>query len=863
MAKGLKAECLKAVQAVIGRNLTQKESEDIVQSIKHYYTYQKIANPGLTKQELITLAAQDYAKQLEKQASRRKENARKQAVAVLNNRQRYKNFRDAGMSPNEAVRRILDTVDKNKIGVQEVYKSKLIDLIEKIAPRFLGLAENPKMIRDLLNEIAGHDTGNADAKAAAKAWIDTADEMRNRFNKAGGDIGEREDWLFPQTHDRHKIINAAARIHNNALTSAGKQVAEQTAGRLTTKFKHDVEENRLAWVDFVFPRLDKSKYRNNDLQPMTDLEIREMLGRVYDTLCTDGANKQEVDKAKKMQGKSKANQRAEHRSVYFKDADARYEYNSMFGTDPSVMGTMLSHVNNMSRDICLLEEMGPSPTNTYNTLVAMAGVDVGKQSQTVGIVQNVQSKFLDAMWANLNGTASMIQNGALASAGQGARNLQVSGKLGGAFLTSLADIGTYFHTARVNKMPYLRTAKLLLQSLNPADKSDKAFCARAGIIGDSINSAMSRFVEDNLNSGITGKLADLTMRLSLLSQLTDTVRRAQAMNTMATFAEATKLDWDGIDGWLKERLSNFGVDGRMWEVLKEAQAEELNGAGFLTIQSIRNISSEARTRLKISDVELKRIESRYLSFVMDDSFMSSLQPDLVTRTITNRGFPKGTVAGEIWRSVFLFKSFPIAMFTRHLQRSKDLYRYKQRTDGTCAAFASRTGYYISLIFLTTLISSVTNMFKDVVNGSDIKTPLTTDFWLRAFTSGGGAGFVGDILVSGLDDYKYGHPSLMNGLGPVLSTVLDTYTIYDKFKDNKDVGANLIRIAKSNLPLVNLWYAKQVINHGVFNQLQEMINPGYHARIERKIQKNQGVGFWWKPTEMTPRRAPRIGTQPDK
>ena len=349
------------------------------------------------------------------------------------------------------------------------------------------------------------------------------------------------------------------------------------------------------------------------------------------------------------------------------------------------------------------------------------------------------------------------------------------------------------------------------------------------------------------------------MRLSLLSQWTDAVRRAQSLNTMATFAEATKHNWNDIDGWLRYRLEEFGVSEDVWKALQKCKPEELNGSHFLTINSIKNAASKNGD---IDGLNVDKLVSTYLSFVMDDSFMASLQPDLMTRSITNWGKSRGTVAGEFVRSIFLFKSFPIAMFTRHLQRSRSLYRYKLQSNGMSSAVGSRIGYYSTLIASTTLVAWVANMFKDIINGSDVKDPLTFDaIFKRALTSGGGMGFIGDILVSGMDDYKYGHPALMNMAGPVLSTAMDAYTIFDKYKDNKDIGANVLRIVKGNLPVVNLWYTKQLLNHAVFNQIQEMMNPGYHRRIEQKIRKNQGVGYWWKPTDMLPYRMPEIGTEP--
>lgn len=853
MVSKLKPECERQVSAVLGRPITESESQDLVASVKNYYLQNRQAHPNMSRDQVVSEAAKQYAQRIQQDAARKAFNAKRQALAIYQNRLTYQSMRTNGDSANQAARGILNRVDKYKVGVEQEAKSRLVDFLEKTSPTFLGLCENKKLITDLVHEIAGDDTGNPVAKSAAKAWIDTVESLRERFNAAGGDIGKLEDWLFPQTHDRYKITNAARRLAGGELKQAGLTIKDTV-----THKKYNPNQNRDAWIDFVWDKLDRSKYLDDDLKPLSDDAMRALLSDVFETIRTNGANKENVGKVTAGRGKSKANTRQEHRTLMFKDAQARLDYNEVFGSNPSVMGTMMEHIGSMSRDIALMEMLGPSPTNTYNTLKRMAQIDTDQQTSSTGKIKSADNSLLDAMWKNLSGSANVVESGFIASIGQGARNLQVAGKLGSAFISSFTDVATYFHTARVNRMPFARSAMLLVKSLNPADKSDKRFAARAGIIGDELNSAASRFVEGNIGNGITGKLADLTMRLSLLSQWTDAVRRAQSLNTMATFAEATKHNWADIDGWLRYRLEEFGVSEDVWKALQKCKPEELNGSHFLTINSIKNAASKNGD---IDGLNVDKLVSTYLSFVMDDSFMASLQPDLMTRSITNWGKSRGTVAGEFVRSIFLFKSFPIAMFTRHLQRSKDLYRYKLQTDGKAAAVWSRVGYMSSLVVSTTLVAYVANMFKDLINGSDVKDPTTLDAFKRAFTAGGGMGFIGDILVSGMDYYKYGHPALMNMAGPVLSTAMDAYTIFDKYKDNKDIGANVLRIVKGNLPVVNLWYTKQLLNHAVFNQIQEMMNPGYHRRIEQKIRKNQGVGYWWKPTDMLPYRMPEIGTEP--
>lgn len=856
MVSKLKPECERQVSAVLGRPITESESQDLVASVKNYYLQNRQAHPNMSRDQVVSEAAKQYAQRIQQDAARKAFNVKRQALAIYQNRLTYQSMRTNGDSANQAARGILNRVDKYKVGVEQEAKSRLVDFLEKTSPTFLGLCENKKLITDLVHEIAGDDTGNPVAKSAAKAWIDTVESLRQRFNAAGGDIGKLEDWLFPQTHDRYKITNAARRLAGGELKQAGLTIKDTV-----THKKYNPNQNRDAWIDFVWDKLDRSKYLDDDLKPLSDDAMRALLSDVFETIRTNGANKENVGKVTAGRGKSKANTRQEHRTLMFKDAQARLDYNEVFGSNPSVMGTMMEHIGSMSRDIALMEMLGPSPTNTYNTLKRMAQIDTDQQTSSTGKIKSADNSLLDAMWKNLSGSANVVESGFIASIGQGARNLQVAGKLGSAFISSFTDVATYFHTARVNRMPFARSAMLLVKSLNPTDKSDKRFAARAGIIGDELNSAASRFVEGNIGNGITGKLADLTMRLSLLSQWTDAVRRAQSLNTMATFAEATKHNWNDIDGWLRYRLEEFGVSEDVWKALQKCKPEELNGSHFLTINSIKNAASKNGD---IDGLNVDKLVSTYLSFVMDDSFMASLQPDLMTRSITNWGKSRGTVAGEFVRSIFLFKSFPIAMFTRHLQRSRSLYRYKLQSNGMSSAVGSRIGYYSTLIASTTLVAWVANMFKDIINGSDVKDPLTFDaIFKRALTSGGGMGFIGDILVSGMDDYKYGHPALMNMAGPVLSTAMDAYTIFDKYKDNKDIGANMLRIVKGNMPVVNLWYTKQLLNHAVFNRIQEMMNPGYHRRIEQKIRKNQGVGYWWKPTDMVPYRMPEFGTEPNR
>ena len=82
---------------------------------------------------------------------------------------------------------------------------------------------------------------------------------------------------------------------------------------------------------------------------------------------------------------------------------------------------------------------------------------------------------------------------------------------------------------------------------------------------------------------------------------------------------------------------------------------------------------------------------------------------------------------------------------------------------------------------------------------------------------------------------------------------DAFQIADG-KDSK-AAAEALRWAKSNTPLINLWYTRAAIDNAMLNQLQENLNPGYLARMRARARKEFGQDYWWEPGEALPDRAP--------
>src|SRR5271155_4235937 len=146
------------------------------------------------------------------------------------------------------------SIESSAFAQEKMALGRLRSVLQASHPKFLGLLEDKQGMSDLMHEIYGEDTGNAVAKAAAKAWKENADEMRDRFNTVGGDIGKLGEHYFPQNHEPYRVGNAKLP----------------------------------AWTQFLMPLLDRDKYLQPDGTRKTDAEVKDFLGHAFDNIINDG-----------------------------------------------------------------------------------------------------------------------------------------------------------------------------------------------------------------------------------------------------------------------------------------------------------------------------------------------------------------------------------------------------------------------------------------------------------------------------------------------------------------------------------------------------------------------------------------------
>ena len=81
MVSKLKPECEQKVSAVLGRPLTYTESQELVASVKSYYLRNRESHPGMSREQVVSEAAKQYAQRIQEDAMRKALNAKRQAFA--------------------------------------------------------------------------------------------------------------------------------------------------------------------------------------------------------------------------------------------------------------------------------------------------------------------------------------------------------------------------------------------------------------------------------------------------------------------------------------------------------------------------------------------------------------------------------------------------------------------------------------------------------------------------------------------------------------------------------------------------------------------------------------------------------------
>jgi len=208
----MRAECIDAVSRTLGRQITQAEATNIeariLQAMRKLASQDRANWVGMTEGDRFMAAADLAARDVAADAALKR---RRVALTALRHDAVQSYLRNSTHNEMDSLKRMLAFYSDGKSGTISVESAakairddalgSVLDALETTKGGLLGVFTNKQGVLDLVTELRGGDSGNPLAKAGAKQYAETAERLRQRFNRAGGNIGRLEDWGMPQSHE--------------------------------------------------------------------------------------------------------------------------------------------------------------------------------------------------------------------------------------------------------------------------------------------------------------------------------------------------------------------------------------------------------------------------------------------------------------------------------------------------------------------------------------------------------------------------------------------------------------------------------------------------------------------------------------
>lgn len=724
-----------------------------------------------------------------------------------------------------------------------------------------GTIRNKAELDQLRTEAFGEDSGNPVARSLAKAWAETSEFLRMRYNAAGGAIGKLENWGFPQHHNSRAVRQAADDLplyqaletRLKAARAAGDTVEEERIGAAM------IETASQAWRDFTAPLLGRERMIDNETgAPFDDAALDAALDGVFRTIRTEGHEGRSIGV---MAGNGKmANRHGDPRFLIFRDAEAWAKYQDRFGTG-TVYDAMMGHIERMSRDIAHIEVLGPNPAATVKWLKDLVEKQrqVTPDSKVTGQAATGALIGIDEMYASTSGALAAPVNPRVAEVMGTVRSTLVAAQLGSAMLSAVTDVG-WTVMARIHRgLPITGTALDLVKMFSKAERRE---AVRTGLIAEDASrmlAAQNRFTDEVEIGSKAAWLAERTMKLSLLAPWTQAGKWSfgrGVVSTMGTFADRPL---DQVPRAFQQMLREYGIDGPAWDKVRSTPARE---NGFIE-------------PIDIADTKLR---DRVIGMILTEVDAAIPSVTATGRAMLQFGLRPGTLGGELLKSVAQYKSFGATLILTQGGRIMGM-----------KGAANRLTYLAGVTTVGTTLGLLSLWMRDLRNGED-PSPVSVQTLGRSWLQGVGFGVFGDFLKAATSERSGSFGSTMAGatfgaagdlgefvIGNAGQSVSRAINGPDTKRDgtakswNEETkfGREAVNIAKryNPVPGTNLWYSRLATERLLFDQTQMLFDPNYEQswKAIARLHAEEGREAWWGRGEMTPTRAPdwskALGAEP--
>ncbi|MDG3555301.1 hypothetical protein P7L54_04970 [Acinetobacter bereziniae] len=585
----MKDQCKLAVAKALGKTqLTQQEADNIEQRIRDAMksrARQDIdAWRNLSDSEKLTAAGEQVAIDIKADIKRKNKIA---ANDILTQSRNLAMLNHPTLPASQVIDRFIaaygdmsgiKSIDSHADAIAKEAKGELTDYYTNVKGG-LGIITNEPLVKNIIRETFKENTGDVLAKQISQQIEKVLDKnLRERFNRSGGDIGKLDKYGLPTHWDYKKIKDAGFDT----------------------------------WIQDALENFDRSSLIHTDGKKFNEQEVIEFLTEAFKTLESGGLNKLEPGRNGFGGGSKITSRYSESRVLHWKDADSWMDMQAKYGAMP-FLDLIETHINGMAKDIAIVEKLGSNPNNAMRILKESAK----KIDHDKGIDEKKVNRALersDVMFDALMGKNTNPEFEVLNNLGIAYRSLNVSSLLGSALLSSASDLATMRKMANMHGISYRKMFGEMIQQLNPKNSEHRKLAASLGVAVDELTGSLARWGDDGLTNvysksskiaKTSSSIATQVMRASLLNAWSAAAKRAFTKLMMDKYGRMTKeKSWTELTDIDRELLERTGIDEQLWKVMKVAEAiDDGKGLQLMSGRSIRKMTDEQILSVMDDDVK--------------------------------------------------------------------------------------------------------------------------------------------------------------------------------------------------------------------------------------------------------------------
>ena len=856
--------CLLEIENLAGRQLTDKEKSELSKQVDAWVAKHDFEGQAGNLTEKVMQDADAFITDLKAAAAIEKRNRFLNLTAQIDNYNYLKNvWKD---DPKEGLKAIMGESLADRHGARNGLANRisslrheyLQSLTSKLAEKDLFKLVSNGSIDDqiaeamyLINQPKLDETRLSqllpEAVEAARIFVDSMELARNNANKYGAWIKKMHGRFARRTHDHLKIAKAAG---------------------------HDIPvgdpRHKQAWVNRVQSEIDWNKTMP-DVAPKDRLKI---LGEMFEQMSngfhlTFKPSDSPGFKGAMNIGKSLSKERVLH----FKNFKAEWAYYRDFARGENLIDNIIHEVNTLARDTAIMQKLGPNAEANLDKFVDDMAKTYVKESQgdKAKALLDQHKETKSQLWPAITEEMNIPENEAVAKWSQLVRNIQAVGDLASAVLSSGADLAYYGSTMRFIGD---RTSGTVFQGMFEAlkgvfgdfrnitpDMQDMA--SELGVLLESLIPHASRFDADINNPGDISKWTQRLMKLNLLSHWQDRVRLSAVVATAHRHALHAAKAFGELPEGMQAAFRQFGISEVDWDLIRaQKPKQDPRGRVMYSTSTIDDIDVSNFKNAKAKE-ELK---TKYRNMFSEIGMMAATEPGKIERAYMLKGTKRGTLQGEVLRHFWMYKSFMVSVLRKHVGR--ELHGYHPTRVSTPKAIMrmfkehrmdSAMGGLANVMVMSTLLGYASMEVKNISKGKTPRQPEEASDYVKlvaaAMAQGGSLGIYGDFLFGQMKS-RFGHSGLETFFGPTVGRAADIMDIYTRFINGDDAAAKAFWFALNNTPCVNtarnLFYTRWALDYLFTYRLQEMMNPGYLRRMERRLKKDKQQEFFVPPSSVIPR-----------